>query len=785
MNQLKKLNAIWLALLIMLTFAVPVYGYDNETEIQTVLLAESLIGTPYKEGGNTPEEGFNSTGFIQYVFREGENIFLPGSPSQLWKLGEPLERSEIQPGDVLFFTGSSMIPAIYEGDDIIIVVTNEGVAKRNIAEDSYWRDRYIGARRYTNITDELNPAAIKALELAGSPYELGGNDPEGFDHSGLVQYVFSEIYELDFPRTSNEHWRVGLAVDTADLASGDVLFFQGNSVPLPGIYIDNGIFVIVTTNGVAAVDLETSDYWKSRLLGARRFTRDIIEQAVTVHNPIVIKALDLLGTPYNYEGKSPSEGFNTTSFVRYVFKDVLGVELSAFSDRIYEMGEDVSKENLQAGDLVFFRGSSLIPGIYKGNGIFIVQTSEGVAERDMESAYWSGIYQGAKRLTGEDLYYTRPENFREHENPILREAVKYLGTPYLLGGETLDGFDCSYFVQTVFRDAINVYLPRITYNQINLGEPIDFENKRPGDVIYFLGKWEEDGLTHHAAIYLGGNYVIHAFGDEGKITISYLGKALMDRYLEVKRFDSLSLRLDYKVVEEAYKTLGAPYLAGGNTPEGFDYSGFIQYVMKAGLDIDLPRYSSQQWALGKEVEREDLQIGDVLFFEGSDNVLLPGLYIGNEQYIIVTEYEGVAVRDLNISDSYWTSRYVGARRYEKIENIHPAVTTAKGYIDESFEGFTTAQFVQKVFSEAPDLNLQLPSKAYEQWKLGQTILPDALEEGDLVFFRSNLSDDKPSMTGIYEGEGFFIILTSEGVKERNLKYHVYWSERYLGARRLF
>ncbi|GEM_PF-466320 len=785
MNLLKKLNAIWLALLIMLTFVVPAYGYDNETEIQTVLLAESLIGKPFKEGGNTPEGGFDSTGFIQYVFREGESIFLPGSPSQLWKLGKPLDRSEIQPEDVLFFTGSSsMIPAIYEGGDIIIVVTDEGVAKRNIAEDSYWRDRYIGARRYTNIADELNPAAVKALELVGSPYKLGGNNPDGFDHSGFVQYVFSEVNKLDFPRTSNEQWRVGLAVDTADLASGDVLFFQGSSVPLPGIYIDNGIFVIVTTNRVAAVDLKTSDYWKSRLLGARRFTRDITERAVTVHNPIVIKALNLLGTPYNYEGKSPGEGFNTTSFVRYVFKDVLGVELSAFSDRIYEMGEAVSKEDLQAGDLVFFRGNSLIPGIYKGNGIFIVQTTQGVAERDMESAYWSGIYEGAKRLTGEDLYYTRPENFREHENPILREAVKYIGTPYLLGGETLDGFDCSYLVQTVFRDAINVYLPRITYNQIYLGEPIDFENKRPGDVIYFLGKWEEDGLTHHAAIYLGGNYVIHASGDEGKITISYLGKALMDRYLEVKRFDSLSLRLDYKVVEEAYKTLGAPYLEGGNTPEGFDYSGFIQYVMKAGLDIDFPRYSSQQWALGKEIEGEDLQIGDVLFFEGSDNVLLPGLYIGNEQYIIATELEGVAIRDLNISDSYWSPRYVGARRYAKTENIHPAVTAAKGYIDESFEGFTTAQFVQRVFSETPDLNLQLPSKAYEQWNLGQTISPDALKEGDLVFFRSDLSEDIPSMTGIYAGEGSFIIFTSAGVKERNLRYHEYWSERYLGARRL-
>jgi cell wall-associated NlpC family hydrolase len=664
MNLLKKLNVIWLALLIMLTFVVPAYGSDNETEIQTVLLAESLIGKPFKEGGNTPEGGFNSTGFIQYVFREGKNIFLPRLPSQLWKLGEPLERSEIQPGDVFFFTGSNnLIPAIYKGDDIVIVVTtNEGVVKRNIAEDSYWRDRYKGARRYTNIADELNPAAAKALELAESPYKLGGNNPDGFDHSGFVQYVFSEVNKLDFPRTSNEQWRVGMEADTLNLESGDVLFFQGSSVPLPGIYIDNGIFATVTTNGVATVDLETSDYWKSRLLGARRFTKDIIEEATTLSNSIAVKAAGLLGAPYNPEGRTPAEGFNTTSFVRYVFKDVLGIQLSVFSDRIYEIGEAISKEDLQGGDLVFFQGSSLIPGIYKGNGIFIVQTTEGVAERDIESAYWAGIYLGAKRLTEADIYYSQPGSYSEHEDPIIREAMKYIGTPYLLGGETIDGFDCSYLVQTVFRDAKNIYLPRITYKQNEVGETIDFENKRPGDVIYFQGKWEQDGKTHHAAIYLGNNYIIHASGDEGMTTISYLGKYLKDRFLAVKRFDSLSLRLDSRVVEEAYKTLGTPYLVGGNTLEGFDYSGFIQYVMKTGMDIDLPRYSFQQWALGKEIEREDLMIGDVLFFEGSDKVLLPGLYIGNDQYIIVTKYEGVAIRDLNISDSYWSPRFFGARR---------------------------------------------------------------------------------------------------------------------------
>lgn len=585
MKQFKKIYFIWLVPFILLTVIFPSPGYSNEeitkaeapdksigtfesdepkenienitdqsatdlqteenivssTEIERVSIAESLLGKPFKLGGNTPEEGFNSTGFVQYVFKKEDNIVLPGSPSILCKLGEPIERNEIQPGDILFFSGSkNLMPAIYKGNDTIIVVaTNEGVVERNIAEHPYWKARY---------------------------------------------------------------------------------------------------------------------------KDARRFTKSIIEESA-VSNPIVKKAADLLGIPYNPDGKSPSEGFNTTNFVRYVFKDTLGIQLSVFSDRIYEVGESVAKEELQAGDLVFFQGSSLIPGIYKGNGIFIVQTeTNGVAERDIESEYWSKIYKGAKRLTESDIYYSQPENYKEHENSVIREAMKYIGTPYLLRGETIDGFDCSYLVQTVFRDSKKIYLPRISKKQYKVGETIDYENMRPGDVIYFSGKGQQKGISH-TAIYLGNNYMIHASGDEGMTTISYLGSYWMNRYVGTKRFDSLSLRLDSKAVEEAYKTLGVRYLAGGNTIEGFNHSGFLQYVMKAGLDIDLPRYSSQQWTLGNKIEREDLKVGDALFFKGSSNVLLPGLYIGNDQFIVVTESEGVAVRDLNIPDSYWTQRYVGARRY--------------------------------------------------------------------------------------------------------------------------
>ncbi|MDR5658822.1 NlpC/P60 family protein [Serpentinicella sp. ANB-PHB4] len=739
-------------------------------------VALELIGSPFNFGHRSPKQGFDSASLVQYVY-EDFGVYLPRRSEEQWEMGKTVHQNDIKTGDVLFFQGrSSLIPGIYiEGSDFV-VVTSSGVAIRDFETDPYWNPRYVGAKRYKSLLPELNPIAKKAIRLLGTDYKQGGNDLDGFNHSGLIQYIFEEIKEVDFPRTAREQWELGQAIELQEVKSGDVLFFQGSSTLLPGIYTDHGNFIVVTSNGVSQIDLDSSVYWKPRLVGARRFDETTFNQ-VEIDNPAVKKALSLLGNPYNLNGTTPDEGFNTTLFVRYVFEEALGIQLSVFADRMYEVGEPIAKENLEQGDIVFFQGSSLIPGIYKGNGIFIVQTTIGVEERNLHSSpYWAPRYVGAKRLTDADIYYMNPENFLNHEHLAVRESMKYIGTPYLLTGDTSEGFDCSWLVQTSFRDGLNVYLPRITYNQWEVGETVDFNNRQPGDVIYFSGTWQE-GISH-AGIYLGNNYMIHATGDEGLTTISYLGEYWMEHYTGVKRFDALSLRLDNPVVEEAYKNLGVSYLAGGNTEAGFDYSGFLQYIIKQSLNIDLPRYASQQWTIGKEIEKEDLEIGDALFFEGDSGVLLPGVYIGSRQFIIVTGFEGVAIRDLDNSP-YWTPRYVGARRYESVNHNNAAVLKAQEYLGTTLQGYTTAQFVERVYSEA--LDMQLPRSAYEQWESGQNVPIEALESGDLVLFGTDATT--PTMSGIYVGEGAFIILTSSGVAERNLNFHDYWMDRFLGARR--
>ncbi|MBC7254030.1 MAG: C40 family peptidase [Actinobacteria bacterium] len=102
---------------------------------------------------------------------------------------------------------------------------------------------------------------------------------------------------------------------------------------------------------------------------------------------------------------------------------------------------------------------------------------------------------------------------------VVREASKYLGVPYVYGGATPGGFDCSGLVQYVFRK-FGVELPHYTVTQAQRGTPVRREELRPGDVIFF-GENGGRGFLYHVGIYIGNNRFIHAphTGDVVKVSL--------------------------------------------------------------------------------------------------------------------------------------------------------------------------------------------------------------------------------------------------------------------------
>ena len=117
-----------------------------------------------------------------------------------------------------------------------------------------------------------------------------------------------------------------------------------------------------------------------------------------------------------------------------------------------------------------------------------------------------------------------------------------------------------------------------------------------------------------------------------------------------------------QIVSYAKQFLGYKYVAGGASPSGFDCSGFTSYVYKH-FGISINRTSKDQIKNGVAVDRSNLQLGDLVVFNGESNKTIGhvGIYVGGGSFIHASNPKG-GVKIDSLSSSYYNPRYVGARR---------------------------------------------------------------------------------------------------------------------------
>jgi cell wall-associated NlpC family hydrolase len=137
---------------------------------------------------------------------------------------------------------------------------------------------------------------------------------------------------------------------------------------------------------------------------------------------------------------------------------------------------------------------------------------------------------------------------------------------------------------------------------------------------------------------------------------------LASRSVHLARYAQLEkAKLGQKVAQQAVKFVGTPYVWGGTNPQGFDCSGFTQYIYSQN-GVAVPRNSYDQYQVGKEIHKNELQPGDLVFFTtyapGPSHL---GIYIGDGKFVHALNRE-TGVTTSTLDADYYRDRFLGAKR---------------------------------------------------------------------------------------------------------------------------
>ena len=129
---------------------------------ELVIQAMGLLGVPYKRGGTSEEKGFDCSGFVRHMFEKSVGLVLPRRAEEQAKVTEEINRSDLKPGDLVFFNTMKRTfshVGIYVGDGKFIHAPRPGKSVRvDDMREAYWQKRFNGARRVQSDKLQADPS---------------------------------------------------------------------------------------------------------------------------------------------------------------------------------------------------------------------------------------------------------------------------------------------------------------------------------------------------------------------------------------------------------------------------------------------------------------------------------------------------------------------------------------------------------------------------------------------------------------------------------------------------
>lgn len=175
----------------------------------------------------------------------------------------------------------------------------------------------------------------------------------------------------------------------------------------------------------------------------------------------------------------------------------------------------------------------------------------------------------------------------------------------------------------------------------------------------YFGKQTEEAVKKFQE-----NLGLEVDGSAGPQTIDSLNRLLIRKGLRISMPNRSNLgrqTLGDQIVSTAKKYIGVRYRGGGSTPNGFDCTGYTQYVYNQ-YNISLPRTTNEQAKIGTVLSKSELQVGDLVIFKNTykSGPSHAGIYIGNGQFIHSSSSRGIRIDSLD--DSYWVNKFHSGRK---------------------------------------------------------------------------------------------------------------------------
>jgi cell wall-associated NlpC family hydrolase len=466
-----------------------------------------------------------------------------------------------------------------------------------------------------------------------APYMDRGTSRTGIDQPGFVAAVFKGVFGGVIPETQEEQIRTGKLVERSALAPGDLVFLDGKGFGpfrphLVAIFLGHDeIALAQKTVGVSVVKV-TAPQWTSMYKTARRIGTSPSTGAPTFNAQAygsnrgallrdIAKAWS--GTLYR-AGGATFDGIDNDEFVREVYAAVNDTDLDGTPKQWATMGRSVPRDELQPGDVILYQANGFgglfnqrQAGLYIGDGEFVhAVKGAAVTISKMEDARWADAFKDARRIDPEVL---------------AREEARA---------------DASGHAATPARPA-----PRNSTR-----------NSTPSKPTPSMARTTPTTTTRPSA---------------GVATSTQPAPTHAPLVPLTSPGDETDAERAARLRDATQPWMGTPYHLGGNSKTGIDCSAFVQAVFQAAYNMDLPRSADYQEKLGTAVNRDELEVGDLVFFrtQGMGPLFKShhvGLYVGDGEFAQASSSHGVTISRLD--NVYWSRKYQAARRILPVAAHH-------------------------------------------------------------------------------------------------------------------